>query len=128
MIESADRARCILVADDRPASRELMRTILERFGFRVLEASDGLEAVEVVRRTLPDLVLLDIQMPGLDGFGVVHALRADGPHTELPIVAVTAAAMRGDREKAMAAGFSGYLAKPVSASALRAEIARLLRD
>jgi CheY-like chemotaxis protein len=119
--------RRILVADDKASSRELVRTILENLGYDVREAEDGIKALEAVRNGFPDLVLLDLQMPGLTGHEVLARLRADDRFASLPVVALTASAMSGDREKALAAGFTSYLAKPVTLSTLRAEISRLLQ-
>jgi len=118
----------ILIADDRASSRELLRTVLERSGYEVLEAEDGQQALAEARSGHPDLVLLDLQMPGLDGFGVLAALREDPRFRDLPVVALTASAMRGDREKILAAGFTDYLAKPAGAEMLRETVARLLRQ
>jgi two-component system cell cycle response regulator DivK len=116
----------ILVAEDRPGSRELIRTVLESAGYEVLEAADGQEALEKACGASVDLVLLDLQMPRVDGFGVLVQLRKDPRFENTPIVALTANAMRGDRERALAAGFSSYLAKPVDLAALRFEINRLI--
>jgi CheY-like chemotaxis protein len=116
----------VLVVDDRAISRELIRTVLENAGYAVSEACDGCEAVHIARQVQPDLVLLDLQMPTLDGFGALELLRADARFAALPIVAVTASAMQGDREKALAAGFTSYISKPVKLQELRSEIARLL--
>jgi two-component system, cell cycle response regulator DivK len=118
--------RRILIADDKASSRELVRTILENFGYEVQEAEDGIKALEAIRSSLPDLVLLDLQMPGLTGHEVLAQLRADEQFANLPVVALTASAMAGDREKALAAGFTSYLAKPVTLSTLRTEVSRLL--
>jgi CheY-like chemotaxis protein len=82
--------------------------------------------VTVAREVSPDLILLDLQMPVLDGFGALRQLRADPRFEKLPIVALTASAMQGDREEAISAGFTGYVSKPVHLAALRAELARLL--
>jgi two-component system, cell cycle response regulator DivK len=120
-------ARRILIADDKASSRELVRTILENFGYEVQEAEDGIKALEAIRNGLPDLVLLDLQMPGLTGHEVLAQLRADEQFANLPVVALTASAMAGDRDKALAAGFTSYLAKPVTLSTLRAEVSRLLQ-
>lgn len=117
----------ILVADDRASSRELLRTVLERAGYEVLEAEDGEQALLRARSRHPDLVLLDLQMPELDGFGVLAELRGDPRFRDLPIVALTASAMRGDREKILEAGFTEYVAKPASPDTLRETVARLLR-
>ena len=117
--------RTILVAEDRDSSRELARTILEHSGYAVLEAANGLDAVRVARDHFPDLILLDLQMPVKDGFDVLHELRADERFRRTPIVALTASAMMGDKDKALMEGFTAYLTKPLSLSAVRTEIARL---
>jgi CheY-like chemotaxis protein len=117
----------VLVADDRPTGRELVRAVLEKSGYEVLEAADGVEAVRVAREQLPNLIILDIHMPGRDGFGVVEELRKDSQFAATPIIALTASAMQGDRERAMALGFTGYITKPIRLDALRQEVERLLR-
>ncbi len=117
----------ILIADDLAASRELIRTVLDSEGYAVIEASNGSEALKQALQVMPDLILLDLHMPLLDGFGVVSALRADPRFSRIPVVALTASAMRGDQEKALIAGFTDYLAKPIHVAALRAEVARLLK-
>jgi CheY-like chemotaxis protein len=116
----------VLVADDKDTGRELVRTVLEKSGFQVFEASDGPEAVVEATRIQPDLIILDIHMPGLDGFEVIEKLRREKGFTATPIIALTASAMMGDRERAMAAGFTGYITKPIRLEALRAEVERLL--
>lgn len=116
----------VLVADDKDTGRELVRTVLEKSGHQVFEASDGEEAVSEAKRIHPDLIILDIHMPGLDGFGVIEKLRRQDSFTTTPIIALTASAMMGDRERAMAAGFTGYITKPIRLEALRAEVERLL--
>jgi two-component system, cell cycle response regulator DivK len=103
----------ILVAEDNPANRELIREILEGQGYEVLEAVNGLEALEQIEEKLPDLVLMDIQMPLIDGFETVSKLRKDARFAKLPVIALTAYAMTGDEEKARMAGFDGYLSKPM---------------
>ena len=116
----------ILVADDRASSRELVRTMLEHCGYEVIEAADGAEAVEKARENQPQLILLDLQMPGLDGYGVIRRLRSEIRFAATPIVAVTASAMHADGERVIAAGFSGYITKPIRLAQLRSEVARLL--
>ena len=116
----------VLVADDKPSSRELIRTVLEHGGYEVLEAADGAEAVELALAAEPDLVLLDLSMPVLDGFAAVNQLRADARFAATPVVALTASAMDGDCERALAAGFSGYLSKPLRLADLRGEVKRLI--
>jgi len=117
----------ILVADDRATSRELVRNALEGSGYEVFEASDGVEALEQARLLRPDAIILDLHMPRLDGFGVIAALRREDEFAAVPVMALTASAMIGDRERALAAGFTGYIAKPIRLAALRDEVERLLR-
>ncbi|HXE13503.1 MAG TPA: response regulator [Bryobacteraceae bacterium] len=116
----------ILVAEDRPASLELIRTVLESAGYEVIDAMDGQDALHKAGANSVDLVLLDLQMPKIDGFGVIRQLRNDPKFNNIPIVALTASAMQGDRERALSAGFSSYIAKPINLAALRSEIERLL--
>lgn len=118
----------ILIADDRASSRELLRTILERAGYDVIEAEDGQAALEQARTGNPDLILLDLQMPTLDGYGVLAALRSDLRFRDLPILALTASAMRGDRERILEAGFTDYLAKPAGPEIVRESVARFLAN
>ena len=101
----------VLVADDNDGNRELARQVLVD-GFDVLLAPDGVAALEQVRRERPDLVLLDLSMPRMNGWDVARALKADPATREISLVACTAHAMSGDRERALAVGFDGYLAKP----------------
>jgi CheY-like chemotaxis protein len=119
--------KTVLVADDKPTGRELVRTVLEKSGYTVVEACDGLEAVEYAHQHRPDLIILDLHMPGLDGFGVIQTLRREAEFATTPIMALTASAMQGDREHAMSVGFTGYVTKPIRLSALREEVERLLR-
>ena len=116
----------VLVADDKDTGRELVRTVLEKSGHQVFEASDGEQAVAEARRIHPDLIILDIHMPGLDGFEVIEKLRREDGFAATPIIALTASAMMGDRERAIASGFTGYITKPIRLGALRAEVERLL--
>ena len=118
----------ILIADDTATGRELVRTILETEGYEVHEAVDGLHAVSRARDLRPHLLILDLHMPGLDGFEVVAVLRREAAFASTPILALTASAMMGDRERALAAGFTGYVTKPIRMADLRAEILRLLES
>jgi len=118
----------ILIADDKSTGRELVRTILENDGYEVHEAVDGPHAVEQARSLRPHLVILDLHMPGMDGFSVVATLRQEPAFSSTPILALTASAMMGDRERALGAGFTGYCTKPIRLAALRAEIVRLLKE
>jgi CheY-like chemotaxis protein len=116
----------VLIADDKATSRELIRVVLEGSGYVVSEANDGLEVVRFARETRPDLIILDLHMPGLDGFGALAELRRDRSLAGVPIMALTASAMQGDRERAMTAGFDSYVSKPIPLPKLREEVMRLL--
>ena len=118
----------ILIAEDNPVNRELLRELLEVRGHAVVEACDGEEALLIIEQTQPDLVLLDIGMPLLDGFGVMRKIRENPCFASMPVVAVTAYAMRGDREKILSSNFDGYLSKPVDARSLAQELDRVLRQ
>jgi two-component system cell cycle response regulator DivK len=116
----------VLIAEDNPVNRELFRELLEGRGYAVEEACDGEEALAMLERARPDILLLDLGMPKLDGFGVIRKIRENTQLADLPVLAVTAYAMRGDREKALDAGFDGYLSKPINAVLLGQELERLL--
>jgi len=119
-------AKRILIADDNDASRELLKEVLETSGYEVIEAADGVEALNGARQQAPDLVLVDIQMPRMDGYEVLRQLRAEPQSAKLQVIALTAFAMQGDRERALEAGFDGYITKPVEIAALREHIRKLL--
>jgi|SRR5436305_14334867 len=116
----------ILIVEDRETGRELLRTVLEKEGYAVMEARDGAEALEIAHQDPPDLVLLDVNLPSRDGYQVLQDFRNHQKLADIPVLAITANAMRGDREKALAAGFNAYLSKPVSLTNLREEISRFL--
>jgi CheY-like chemotaxis protein len=116
----------VLIAEDNAVNRELLRELLELRGYTVDEACNGEEALDAIEQTQPELLLLDIGMPVLDGFAVIRRIRGNPRFAGLPVVAVTAYAMRGDRERILNSGFDGYLSKPVSPSALTEELCRLL--
>lgn len=118
--------KTILVAEDNPTNRELLRELLEIHGYSVAEACDGEEALAMVEQAHPELLLLDIGMPRSDGFAVVRTLRESPRFASLPVVAITAYAMQGDREKILSSGFDGYLSKPVNSVSLVQELDRLL--
>jgi len=104
----------ILVVEDNEKNMKLFRDVLSSKGYRTLEATTGGEAVELATEQAPDLVLMDIQMPDVDGVEALRRLRADERTAAIPVLAVTAQAMRGDREHFLAQGFDGYLSKPLN--------------
>jgi two-component system cell cycle response regulator DivK len=115
----------ILIAEDNPVNRELLHELLEARGYEVEEAENGQEALQMIAQSRPDALLLDLNMPVLDGFSTVRKIREDAVISSLPVLAVTAYAMRGDREKTLQAGFDGYLSKPINPAALDAELERI---
>jgi two-component system cell cycle response regulator DivK len=114
----------ILVVEDNELNLELMREVLEARGFKIAAAVNGQEAIGKIAECLPDLVLLDIQMPVLDGFATIRAIRQN--HPKLKVLALTAFAMDGDRDRVISAGFDGYISKPIEADLLVGTIAEHL--
>ena len=104
----------ILVVEDNEKNMKLFRDVLAATGYRTLEATTGGEAVDMASEHTPDLVLMDIQLPDLDGVEALRRLRADARTATIPVLALTAQAMRGDRERFLTEGFDGYLSKPVN--------------
>ena len=106
-------AKKILIVEDNDQNRILMRQIFTHHGYEVLEATDGLTGLEMARVHMPDLVLLDIQMPVMNGYMVIRELRNTPELKKVKVIAVTSFAMKGDREKALEAGFDEYVTKPI---------------
>jgi two-component system, cell cycle response regulator DivK len=104
----------ILVVEDNEKNRKLVRDLLTVKGYRVVEVETGEDGVRIAREQRPALVLMDIQLPGIDGIEALRQLRADGETAAIPVIAVTASAMNRDRQTILAAGFDGYQAKPIS--------------
>jgi CheY-like chemotaxis protein len=103
----------VLIIEDNPANLELVVYLLESAGYAALSATNGLDGVAMARRRNPTLVLCDLQMPLLDGYGVLEQLRQDPSCRDLQVVALTAFSMRGDEDRVLTAGFNGYLSKPI---------------
>ncbi|KGN40264.1 chemotaxis protein CheY [Knoellia aerolata DSM 18566] len=104
----------MLLVEDNEKNLKLARDVLEFAGFTVLVATSGEEAVDRARSERPDIVLMDLQLPGIDGHAALARLRTDERTADIPVVALTAFAMQADRDRAEAAGFDGYLEKPIS--------------
>ena len=116
------KAQVVLVVEDNERNRKLVRDVLGFAGFTVIEATTAEDGVALALERSPDIVLMDLQLPGMDGIEALRLLR-DAPKTRsLPVVAVTAFAMRDDRERVLSAGFDGYLEKPISVRALPDQI------
>jgi CheY-like chemotaxis protein len=108
------RASLILVVDDNDAGQLLARAVLELDGFQVDSAGSSEEVMESLKARMPDLILMDVQLPGQDGLALTRQLKANPATATIAIVALTARAMAGDREQALAAGCSGYITKPIN--------------
>lgn len=121
-------ARKILVVEDNEMNRTLLRDVLEYYGYEVTEAVNGTEAIDRAREHRPDLILLDIQMPVMNGFTAIGLLKNDPTLGRTKIIALTSFAMKGDRERIMAAGFDDYLAKPVDTRALPQRVRRWIGE
>ncbi len=116
----------ILVIEDNERNMYLVTFILEKSGYHVLQARDGLTGIELARQANPDLILLDIQLPGMDGYTVARELTKSEELRDTPIIAVTSYAMTGDREQVMVAGCAGYIEKPINPTTFVAEIEQIL--
>ena len=108
----------VLIVEDNEKNMKLFRDVLQATGYSTLEATTGEEAIELALSQAPALVLLDVQLPGIDGVGALERMRQNERTASIPVLALTAQAMSGDRERFLEAGFDGYLAKPVDVGAL----------
>ncbi|HIE39590.1 MAG TPA: response regulator [Anaerolineales bacterium] len=121
------RQTVILYIEDNPENRLLVRRVLEAEGYAVVEAVDGPSGLEKARQSPPDLILLDINLPEIDGYQIVSRLRSTPGLSDVPIVALTANVMRGDRERTLSAGCDGYIQKPIDVDTLPEQVASFLR-
>jgi two-component system cell cycle response regulator DivK len=117
----------VLIVEDNLHNRRIFEKVLTDAGFRVLEAEDGARAMELAFAAPPDLVLMDLSLPVVDGWECTRRLKADERTRGVPIVALTAHAMRGDEDRARAAGCDGYLSKPISPKRVVEEVRRVLK-
>ena len=120
--------KLILIADDDAKHQKLLTDVLQAEGHSVIAARNGEIALELARSARPCLIIMDVQMPILDGFAAIKALKAAHETRSIPAIAITALAMDGDRERLLAAGFDGYLSKPISIKELRSEVNRQLGE
>ncbi len=116
----------ILIAEDNAVNRELLRELLEMRGHTVIEACNGEEALRLLEESQPELLMLDLGMPVLDGYGTVRKIRENPALAALPVLAVTAYAMHGDKERILSCGFDGDLSKPITPVLLFQELDRIL--
>lgn len=111
--------KCLLIVDDNPENLKLILLLLASSGHELVTATDAVQALHAIERRVPDLILLDLQLPGMDGLELTRRLRANTQTRSIPIIAVTAYAMKGDEDKARDAGCDGYLVKPIDKKLLR---------
>lgn len=116
----------ILLIEDNEQNRYLATFLLEQNGYKVVQAFDGPDGIEAAKNLQPDLILLDIQLPGMDGYSVATAIRNFASLRDTPMIAVTSYAMVGDREKSLASGCNGYIEKPINPDTFVQEIAQFL--
>jgi two-component system cell cycle response regulator DivK len=105
--------KTILIVEDEPRNLKLLRDLLQRFGYEILEAQDGEQGVKIAGEKIPNLILMDIMMPKMDGLEATRIIKADIKTKHIPIIALTSYAMKGDRERTIEAGCDGYIAKPI---------------
>lgn len=117
----------VLYIEDRPDNRLLVRRVLMAEDMEVLLATDALEGIDLARQHRPDLILMDISMPGMDGYTATHELRRYPELANVPIVALTANVMKGDREKSLEAGCDGYIPKPIDVDRFPMEVMQYIR-
>lgn len=121
-------SRTILLVEDHEDNRIVYSTILQHFGYRVLLAGDGAEGVRLAREDHPDLILMDVSIPVMDGWEATRTLKADPATAMIPVIALTAHALQSDRDRAVEVGCDGYLAKPVEPRRVLEEVQRFLGD
>ncbi len=117
----------VLLVEDNPDNFELVRFLLERAGYQVLEAHDGQTGLDLARRELPDLVLMDLSLPGVDGWTAARELKADPKTASIPLLAITAHTLPGDRNRALESGFNGYISKPINIQSFADDITQALQ-
>ena len=118
----------ILVVDDNELNLELTREVLELGGFEVAAEDNGAAGVERAKRMQPDLVLMDMRMPGMSGVQALHALRAEASTAHIPVVVLTASVMKGDEARLLSEGFDAYMSKPIDSLSFADEVRALIND
>jgi two-component system cell cycle response regulator DivK len=118
----------ILYIEDDPNNRNLVRRVLESEGFKLVEAPSASTAMEYLKGNKPNLILMDINMPEMDGYALTAKIKSIPEYSQIPIVAITANVMRGDREKSLEAGCDGYIQKPIDIDILAQQVERFLKE
>ena len=128
MTEQILKGWVVVVVEDEPDSLDLAEILLMQCGATVHTARNGVQGMEIIRKVRPNMVISDLAMPQMDGWAMMKALKKDRATMDIPVIALTAHAMLGDREKAMAAGFHNYLTKPLTLSTFFSEMVRIVSD
>ena len=118
----------ILIVEDNPKNLKLIRDLLQFKGYQTIEADSAEAGIELAREQQPTLILMDIQLPGIDGREAMKVLKADASTQQIPIIALTASAMKGDRERLLAEGFDGYIPKPIDIKAFPEQLESFLSE
>ncbi|HAX91360.1 MAG TPA: two-component system response regulator [Rhodospirillaceae bacterium] len=116
--------KCVMIVEDNELNKKLFRDLLEANGFKTVHTADGMQVLDMARIHRPDLILMDIQLPEVSGLEITGWLKKDPELKKIPIIAITAFAMKGDEEKILAGGCEGYLSKPISVSSFLATVRR----
>ncbi|MGR3176616.1 MAG: response regulator [Candidatus Anammoxibacter sp.] len=118
----------ILVIEDNEKNRKLIKVVLKAKGYKIIEAEDAETAMDQLKKDIPDLILMDIGLPGMDGFELTRLIKRDKTTKDVPIIAVTAHAMKGEKEKTLEAGCDDYVSKPIDINEFQKTVARVLND
>lgn len=118
----------ILIVEDNEDNQDLMRFLLERAGYEVTTVENGLQGIETARRDLPDIILMDLSLPELDGWSAAREIKADPVLAKIPLIAVTAHTLAGDRRKALEAGFDTYISKPINIHMFDVTVGKVLEQ
>ncbi len=125
---NSDSKKCVLIVEDNELNKKLFRDLLEANGYRTLHTADAMEVLDLARANKPSLILMDIQLPEVSGLEVTRWLKSDPDLLHIPVVAITAFAMKGDEEKIRAGGCEGYIAKPISVANFLATVKQYLES
>ena len=117
----------VMVVEDNEKNRKLMRVVLKAKGYNVIEATTGEEALSLLKGNIPDIILMDIQLPGIDGLTLIKQIKADAHTKDIPIIAVTAYAMKGDEQKILDTGCNAYVSKPINIQELPLTIEKYIK-
>lgn len=121
------KAKKIVIVEDNPFNMELVHDILAIKGYEIFEAVDAEQGLEVIAKILPDLILMDIQLPGMDGIEATKIIKSQEATKDIPVIAVTANAMKGDREEIISKGFDDYVSKPIELTVLTEKVKEILQ-